>query len=208
MRPGFSTLLCIGAAFLCNSFFFGGQTVDMSASFSCDTIAGRPEDFALPPYKDQYLDGETTAPRLMMGEAGAYAGDVSPQNAYNTLKTDEAALLIDVRSKAEWGFVGIVDLSELGKSAGLIEWISFPAMAQNENFVAELDRLAGGAKDRAAFFICRSGQRSRNAAIAATAAGYTRAYNIGSGFEGSLNRDRHRGQVDGWKAAGLPWAQT
>jgi rhodanese-related sulfurtransferase len=56
-------------------------------------------------------------------------------------------------------------------------------------------------------FLCRSGARSRAAAMALTAAGYTSCYNIAEGFEGNPDAERHRGTTGGWKAAGLPWAQ-
>jgi rhodanese-related sulfurtransferase len=56
------------------------------------------------------------------------------------------------------------------------------------------------------YFICRSGVRSRHAAEAATAAGLGPAYNVLDGFEGQLDRERHRG-IGGWKADGLPWVQ-
>ena len=67
---------------------------------------------------------------------------------------------------------------------------------------------AGADKDAPVLFLCRSGARSRSAAIALTAAGFSRAYNIVGGFEGDLDGDRHRGQTNGWKAAGLPWKQS
>ncbi|MCW0183084.1 MAG: rhodanese-like domain-containing protein, partial [Zavarzinia sp.] len=57
-------------------------------------------------------------------------------------------------------------------------------------------------------FLCRSGARSRSAAIMATAAGIAPAYNIIAGFEGDLDGDGHRGASGGWKAEGLPWRQT
>jgi rhodanese-related sulfurtransferase len=66
----------------------------------------------------------------------------------------------------------------------------------------------GADKDAPVLFLCRSGARSRSAAIALTQAGYGRAYNVAGGFEGDLDGDRHRGHKNGWKAAGLPWKQT
>jgi len=139
---------------------------------------------------------------------GDYAGDVTPAYAYDILKAEADAVLVDVRTKAEWGFVGIPDLSDVSKMAGFIEWLTYPTMALNPAFLTELERFAEGNEQRAVFFICRSGQRSRNAAIAATAQGFARAYNVEGGFEGALDSDRHRGRQSGWKAAGLPWAQT
>ena len=40
-----------------------------------------------------------------------------------------------------------------------------------------------------------------------TALGYRRCYNLAGGFEGPHDEAKHRGQVAGWKAAGLPWTQ-
>jgi rhodanese-related sulfurtransferase len=55
--------------------------------------------------------------------------------------------------------------------------------------------------------LCRSGARSRAAAMAMTAKGYNKCYNVAEGFEGNLDAEQHRGRVSGWKAAGLPWKQ-
>ncbi len=136
-----------------------------------------------------------------------YAGDLSAQEAWDLLQSDPAARLVDVRTTAEWNFVGLPDLGPLGREAELIEWQSFPSMQQNPNFVAQADQ-AGADKSAPILFLCRSGARSRDAAIAATRAGYGRAYNIAGGFEGDLDGERHRGGKNGWKASGLPWKQT
>jgi rhodanese-related sulfurtransferase len=137
-----------------------------------------------------------------------YAGDLSVQDAFALLKADPAANLVDVRTQAEWNFVGLPDLSGLGREAALIEWQMFPTMQVNPDFVAATVEAVGANKDAPVLFLCRSGARSRSAAVALTAAGYTRAYNVAGGFEGDLDGTRHRGQKNGWKAAGLPWRQT
>ncbi len=138
----------------------------------------------------------------------AYAGDVSSSYAFEILKAEPNAVLVDVRTKPEWAFVGAPDLLGMGKVVGFIEWSHYPAMNPNEAFLRDLEALAGKNKDAAVFFICRSGQRSRKAAIAATEQGFTRAYNVDGGFEGSLDVERHRGGAGGWKFDGLPWGQT
>lgn len=140
-----------------------------------------------------------------------YAGDLSPKEAWALLEREPNAALIDVRTKAEWSFVGIPDLSPLGRDAHLIEWQSFPAMTVDPNFMARLQDALGApgeATGRTLLFLCRSGARSRSAAIAATAAGYGTCFNIDAGFEGNLDQERHRGRLGGWKASGLPWVQT
>jgi rhodanese-related sulfurtransferase len=135
----------------------------------------------------------------------SYAGDVTPVDAYAALQADEGAVLVDVRTRAEWNYVGIPDVSGLGKQPVLVEWVSFPGGLPNARFLDEL-RSAGVAEGRPVYFICRSGVRSRHAAEAATAAGLGPAYNVLDGFEGQLDRERHRG-IGGWKADGLPWVQ-
>lgn len=137
-----------------------------------------------------------------------YAGDISPAEAWALLEKDPKARLVDVRTTAEWNYVGLPDLSTVGRETVLVEWQAFPTMRVNPSFVAEAERAAATAKDAPVMFLCRSGVRSRAAAIAMTAAGYSRAYNIAGGFEGDPDGERHRGTKNGWKASGLPWKQT
>ncbi|MEI2385676.1 rhodanese-like domain-containing protein [Breoghania sp. JC706] len=142
--------------------------------------------------------------------AGAYAGDASAAQTYKALEEDPTATLVDVRTQAEWNYVGVPDLSPLGRDALFVEWQSYPTGAANPDFVATLARLIEqrGAKDGAIYFLCRSGVRSRAAAVAMTAAGFAPCYNVSGGFEGPLDADRHRGTVEGWKHEGLPWRQS
>ena len=136
-----------------------------------------------------------------------YAGDVSAQEAWELMKSDPRAALVDVRTRPEWAFVGVPDLSELKRDTHLIEWQVFPTMDVNPSFVDAVGQSAAD-KEAPLMFLCRSGARSRSAAIAATRAGYRRAYNVAGGFEGDLDGERHRGTKNGWKASGLPWKQT
>jgi rhodanese-related sulfurtransferase len=137
---------------------------------------------------------------------GLYAGDVSPEEAWDILAKEPEAVLVDCRTDAEWNFVGVPDLYSLGKQVALIPWQVFPTMAHNSKFVDQV--AAQGAKaDATVLFLCRSGARSRNAAMALTAAGFHLAYNVSDGFEGPHNGDRQRGKTAGWKADGLPWKQ-
>ncbi|OJT94852.1 MAG: sulfurtransferase [Alphaproteobacteria bacterium 65-7] len=139
-----------------------------------------------------------------------YAGDISPAQAWDRLKGDARAQLVDVRTIAEWNFVGLPDLSGLGRRVHCVEWQGFPGGAQNPAFVeqaAQAVRTAGATQDTPVLLLCRSGARSRAAAMALTAAGFTQAFNIASGFEGDPDEQGHRGTINGWKAAGLPWRQ-
>lgn len=138
--------------------------------------------------------------------ASGYAGDLSPQQAWDLLRDERSAALVDVRTGAEWTFVGLPDLAALGKEPALIAWQEFPDMARNPHFLAT---LAAQLPDRDApvVFLCRSGVRSRSAAVAATQAGFSACYNLAGGFEGDHDTFGHRGGCNGWKAAGLDWRQ-
>lgn len=136
--------------------------------------------------------------------------DVPVEETWARLQRDPGAVLIDVRTRAEWAFVGLPDLTAVGRRPVLIEWQQFPSNMVDPGFA---DRLAamlrdmGTDKDSELFFICRSGGRSKMAAQALSALGFTRCRNVKDGFEGPLDPDRHRGGLGGWKAAGLPWSQ-
>jgi rhodanese-related sulfurtransferase len=135
-----------------------------------------------------------------------YAGDISPKQAWELLSKDPRAALVDVRTDAEFTFVGNPDLGSLGKRVLRVCWKVFPTMEINKEFTAQVG--AGGlAKDAPVIFMCRSGARSRDAAIAMTAAGFKTCYNLATGFEGDKDATGHRGTVNGWKVDGLPWMQ-
>jgi rhodanese-related sulfurtransferase len=135
---------------------------------------------------------------------------ISVDETWARLKRDADAVLIDVRTIAEWAYVGLPDLASIDKRPVLVEWQTFPDDRLNTAFI---DRIVealgpiGASKDSELLFICRSGSRSLKAARAMAAAGYTRCRNVADGFEGPLDTDRHRGRLQGWKARGLPWAQ-
>ncbi|CAM4392054.1 hypothetical protein MB901379_00571 [Mycobacterium basiliense] len=139
----------------------------------------------------------------------SYAGDITPLEAWKILTDNPRAVLVDVRTSAEWTFVGVPDLSSLGRDVVYIEWNTVDG-GHNGNFLAELQEAIppadGADEERPVVFLCRSGNRSIGAAEAATAAGIVPAYNVLDGFEGHPDADGHRG-VAGWRAIGLPWRQ-
>ena len=142
--------------------------------------------------------------------AAHYAGDVSPEEAWRILSENLSAQLIDVRTTAEWQFVGLPDLQPLGRRPLLAEWQMYPDMSVNTAFADEAGaalEAAGVAKDAPLLMLCRSGARSRAAAMAMTKAGWSAAYNVANGFEGDPDAEGHRGCTNGWKAVGLPWRQ-
>jgi rhodanese-related sulfurtransferase len=139
-----------------------------------------------------------------------HIASVSVEDAWVRLKSDAGSVLIDVRTIAEWAYVGLPDLSSIGKRPVLVEWQGFPDDRLNTAFVervAEALNPISADRESELLFICRSGQRSLKAAQAMAAAGYRRCRNVADGFEGPLDPSRHRGQLGGWKAKGLPWAQ-
>lgn len=135
----------------------------------------------------------------------SYAGDITPQESWKVLSDNPDAVLVDVRTEAEWNWVGVPDLSGLGREVVFVQWTT--ANGRNENFVADLIAAGITPGDRPVVFLCRSGNRSISAAEAATAAGIAPSYNVLDGFEGQLDAEGHRGST-GWRADGLPWKQT
>jgi len=132
--------------------------------------------------------------------------NVHPKQVWQALLDDADARLIDVRTDAEWTYVGLPDLTDAGKQPVLIPWQIFPAMAVNADFVGQMAE-AGLTPGHKLYFLCRSGVRSLAAAAAAEAAGYEAVFNVLDGFEGPPDGDGHRGRVAGWKADGLAWRQ-
>jgi rhodanese-related sulfurtransferase len=145
---------------------------------------------------------------MCTGQTRAYAGDITPLEAWKLLSDNPQAVLVDVRTDAEWRFVGVPDLSSLGRQVVFIEWNTTDG-TYNEGFADELrDQIppADADAERPVIFLCRSGQRSMGAAEVATEVGITPAFNVLDGFEGHLNANGHRGE-NGWRAIGLPWKQ-
>ncbi len=128
-----------------------------------------------------------------------YQGELTPREAHALLQLAPGARLVDVRTRAEWDWVGRVP------GAVEIEWNQYPGGVRNPHFLAELKRQVD--PQALVMFLCRSGVRSIAAASAATEAGYGDCYNILEGFEGDKDAQGHRNTVGGWRHAGLPWHQ-
>ncbi|OHC74670.1 MAG: sulfurtransferase [Rhodospirillales bacterium RIFCSPLOWO2_12_FULL_58_28] len=135
-----------------------------------------------------------------------YAGDVTPKQAWQMLGEDASAVLLDVRTQAEWTFVGAPDLSSLGKQPVFVQWQTFPEMRPNSEFAQQVAGCGVG-EENTVLLICRSGKRSLDAARALTSLGFAKCYNIAAGFDGDRDPANHRGTLNGWKADGLPWGQ-
>ncbi|WP_309106274.1 rhodanese-like domain-containing protein [Arthrobacter sp.] len=129
----------------------------------------------------------------------SYAGDLTPEDAW--AKLEAGAILVDVRTEGEWAHIGIPETKATENDPLFISW-SFPGGVPNPDFIGQLKQQAPEDPGVELVFLCRSGQRSISAAIAATQAGYT-SYNILEGFEGEPDRYGER-TVNGWKNRGLP----
>ncbi len=139
--------------------------------------------------------------RLRAAEAGLpYEGALLPTEAYGILGSASVAVLVDVRTRAELDWVGFVP------GAVHVEWQDYPACQRNDAFISQLRQSVP--EDALLLFLCRSGVRSHHAACAATAAGFASCYNVLQGFEGDRDPHGHRNQLNGWRAAGLPWKQN
>jgi rhodanese-related sulfurtransferase len=131
----------------------------------------------------------------------AYAGAVTPQEAWELIQQDRKVKLIDVRTNAERDWVGRVAIPP--EQHGAVQWSTWPGGVPNAQFVEQLEGVAD--KDEVLLFLCRSGVRSRHAARTATAAGYPHCYDILEGFEGDKDAEGHRKTSGGWCKHGLPW---
>jgi rhodanese-related sulfurtransferase len=129
----------------------------------------------------------------------SYAGDLTPEEAW--AKLEQGAILVDVRTEGEWAHIGIPDTKATDNDPLFIQW-TFPGGIPNPDFINDLSQQAPEDNGTELLFICRSGQRSISAAIAATQAGFT-SYNVLEGFEGEPDRYGER-TVNGWKNRGLP----
>ncbi len=139
-----------------------------------------------------------TAPSDSIRPAQGYAGDVTPQTAYDWWRSG-AAVLVDIRTSAEMEWVGYVP------GAVHVAWKQWPGMALNPAFDAQIHAAVPAGKK--AVLLCRSGVRSIAAARRATELGLE-AYNILEGFEGNPDAEGRRNSLEGWRFRGLPWAQN
>lgn len=132
---------------------------------------------------------------------------VSASEALDMLMLNSDVVLLDVRTKEEWKFVGI-PLVQFGENrVHFVSWRILPDMQQNGNFLQDVrSRITD--LNVPIILMCRSGARSMEAGVYLMRNGYTRCYNIEYGFEGELDMNYQRGFINGWKASALPWGRT
>lgn len=152
------------------------------------------------------LGGEHDAAHLILKQARerapaskpGYAGNVTPQEAWELVST-HSAVLVDVRTAEERQFVGRVPESVH------VPWLVGLNLQRNPRFVRELESKVR--RDDVLLLLCRSGSRSVAAAQALTEARFRNAFNILEGFEGELDESHQRGSHGGWRFHRLPWVQ-
>ncbi len=127
--------------------------------------------------------------------------NLNPKQAWALLQSNSAAVMVDVRTSIEHSFVGCPP------DAIHIAWKEFPGMQANVSFVRQVEEKVHD-KASPVLLLCRSGVRSVAAAEALEKAGFKRLINIVEGFEGALDENKHRGNIDGWRFHGLPWLQS
>ena len=127
--------------------------------------------------------------------------NLDPKQSWALLQENSAAVMVDVRTAIEHSFVGHPS------GAIHIAWKEFPGMSVNEQFVAQVEEKVTD-KNSPLLLLCRSGVRSVAAAKVLEQRGYQQLINIVEGFEGALDDEKHRGNVDGWRFHGLPWVQS
>ena len=133
--------------------------------------------------------------------------NVAPADVWNALQTDASAQMVDVRTDAEWNFVGIADLSEAGKTPALIPWQVFPSMQLNTGFVDQLKQAGTDAGEPDLLPVPqRRAQPGRRAKPPSPQDIHTPTISA-TGSKDPPNAEGHRGQLAGWKASDLPWRQ-
>ena len=131
---------------------------------------------------------------------------ISSKQCFERLSKESSSYLVDVRTKPEWLFVGLPDLQSLNKQTICVSWNVYPNMEINVNFESEILE-SGINKQDIIFLICRSGNRSSDAAEFLTSRGFTNCVNLTDGFEGEIGPNHQRSTINGWKYNKLPWKQ-
>lgn len=133
--------------------------------------------------------------------AWPFMGALLPHEAHELLELAPSARLVDVRSRAELDFNGVMP------QAVHVELLTWPGWVVNPNFHAQVSQATD--PESLLLFICRSGPRAVRAASACTESGRDGCYAVLEGFEGDLDKATgHRNEINGWKYRALPWTQT
>ena len=124
-----------------------------------------------------------------------------PSDTWALIQADPDALMVDIRMEIEFMYVGHPP------GAVHVSWYEYPEFTPDAPAFCAAVLNEAGRKDRTVVVLCRSGQRSAEAARALEAAGFTDVVNVLHGFEGDLNANFQRSSLNGWRFDGLPWEQ-
>ena len=136
--------------------------------------------------------------------------NINSKEAFDLLKEDKSAVLIDVRTKKEHLAVGIPDLLSLGKETYIIEWKNSIFPGSGKRFLNDFNKNLSIDQEGKYIFICRSGIRSNFAALTVEESFFSGNYNsmffnVEDGFEGHAQPLGYPQKPTGWKNLGLPW---
>jgi rhodanese-related sulfurtransferase len=124
-----------------------------------------------------------------------------PRETWALMQAQPEAVLIDIRMEIESLYVG------RPPGALNIPWYEYPEFTPDAaDFCRQVEEQAGG-KSATVILLCRSGQRSLEAAQALVDAGFSDVVNVLHGFEGDLDPHFHRSTLNGWRFDQLPWEQ-
>ena len=135
----------------------------------------------------------------------SYKRNLLPKMAVERMNENPEAVLIDVRTRAEHKYVGFPDNSIL------IPWFDEPDLESDPDafYNSVIDALSdrSDAMDTELILICRSGFRSNEALKCLQSKGFTCVSHVASGFEGDLDENDHRGNLNGWRNDVMSWSQ-
>jgi rhodanese-related sulfurtransferase len=146
--------------------------------------------------------------------ASSYAyEEISSDDAYEMATTDANAYILDIRSEAEWIYVGHPGPNRQDEGedlAGKVVNISYKIwkkklFIENPSFVSDVKDLFEDKENIILIVMCRSGKRSKDAASALEVAGYINVYNMTTGFQGERDQYGYR-TLNGWVIDELPYA--
>ena len=143
----------------------------------------------------------------------SYAYDeISTGYAYDMATSDDNAYILDVRTEAEWIYVGHPGPNRCDEGAlltGKVVNISYKIWKKkieivNPSFVSDVKDLFEDKDDIILIVMCRSGSRSVAACLLLEAAGYANVYNMTTGFQGGRDDYGYRTE-NGWVFDELPY---
>ena len=139
---------------------------------------------------------------------------VTPEEANELATTDANTFILDVRTIAEWKWVGHPGENELGEGAALQgKVINISSriekkgqMVINRSFLRDIDSVFDDNPDVTLITMCRSGGRGAAAAQILEDNGYN-VFNMVEAFQGAADERGYR-TLNGWVVSGLPYTYT